>query len=127
MNKNKGVTLNLSSGASIEFLDRKNVELTEELALAHETGTYWAELAKDRHNRILELSIESNKLKDEIEALRKDRDRLAYLIKHSAIVEESKNGQRFWLVFPNGETQAEIFDTPKAAIDGMIERERPWT
>lgn len=76
MNKNKGVTLNLSSGASIEFLDRKNVELTEELALAHETGTHWAELAEQRQKRIHELAAQANKFKDEAEALRKENARL---------------------------------------------------
>lgn len=36
----------------------------------------WKTLSIDRHNRILELATELNKARDEVEALRKDKDRL---------------------------------------------------
>lgn len=124
----------------------------DELGAERETADHWRDLAKDRHNRILELSIEANKLKDEAEALRlelndfkcqvagwtareialiadngalqKDRDRLTYLIDTQAIVESAYRPGKstiFWLVFPNGETQPDVFPTAAEAIDAAME------
>lgn len=97
--------------------------LIEAHANEKESADHWRDLAKDRHNRILELSIESNKLKDEIEALRKDAARLAYLVEHQAIVECSKNGLRYWLVYPDGWTQSTVHDCRFKAIDAAMESE----
>lgn len=101
-------------------------EITEELALAHETGTHWAELAEQRQKRIHELAAQANKFKDEAEALRKDRDRLTYLIDTQAIVESAYRPGKpaiFWLVWPNGDTQIDMYSTAAEAIDAAMDQE----
>lgn len=113
--------------AADNFRTAQLLKLTKELQQEKAMHCATHALAVDRSERIIELARVGNALMDERDKLLADSNRLAYLLKHQAVVEKSKNGERFWLVFPDGSTHSEIFDTAIGAIDGMINREAPWT
>lgn len=115
-------TTEMSLKTEADFL----AELNAERAAERETADHWRDLAKDRQKRIHELAAQANKFKDEAEALRKDRDRLTYLIDTQAIVESAYRPGKpaiFWLVFPNGEVQPDVFPTAAEAIDAAMDQE----
>lgn len=62
----------------------------------------------------------------EVEALRKDAERLTWLIDEEARIHGylAQHGLRFGLVWPNGDQQADLFACPREAIDAAMEASR---
>ena len=67
-----------------------------------------------------DLMAERDQLTAEVETLRKDSDRLQYLIRTSAIVCESDDLERYWLKYSDGFSQTEQFKSPAQAIDAAM-------
>lgn len=63
---------------------------------------------------------------DEVERLRKDAERLTWLIDEEARIHGylAQHGLRFGLVWPNGDQQADLFACPREAIDAALEASR---
>lgn len=109
--------------AADNFRAAQLLKLTKELQQEKAMHCATHAMAVDRGERIIELARAANDLKGERDKLLADSNRLAYLLKHQAVVEKSKNGERFWLVFPDGSVQSDIFETQIEAIDAAMESE----
>lgn len=96
-----------------------NKELQQERAMHCVTHA----LAVDRSERIIELARVGNALRDERDRLLADSKRLAFLVEHQAVVEESKTGGKFWLVYPDGYVQMDMYNSPAEAVDAAMENE----
>lgn len=76
------------------------------------------EYHKDKNLRAAE--AQANKYKDEAEALRKDSERLAYMLRTRCVVEHSPNYNVYWLTFPDGYVTREVFQDAATALDWAI-------
>lgn len=109
--------------AADSFRTAQLLKLTKELQQEKAMHCATHALAVDRGERIIELARAANDLKGERDKLLADSKRLAFLVEHQAVVEESKTGGKFWLVYPDGYVQMDMYNSPAEAVDAAMENE----
>lgn len=84
------------------------------------------EAITELHNEQHELEAERDTLRAEVERLRADSERLTRLLGEEAMVYGylSENVLSYGLIWPDGSSQADLFDCPRAAIDAAMEASR---
>lgn len=104
---------------SIEMsgVERAKQMLAEKLGCADEPRWKWLLMGAD------DLIREREKLRAECEALRKDSERLEFIMADEVVVcaHAGSSGMKYWLSWPvQGESQIGAFDSPRDAIDAAM-------
>lgn len=109
--------------AAEAFRTAQLLRLTKELQDEKAAHAIMLELAVDRGERLIELARIANELKDERDKLLADSRRLMFMLGTQAVIEESKAGGQFYLVYPDGYVQMDMYDSAAEAIDAAMESE----
>lgn len=112
----------MSLKTEAEFLEQLASERVAGVAAVGE----WKTLAIARHNRILELATELNKARDEVEVLRKDSERLRFVLDEEITISQM-NGTGRPMVYRcqwHDCAQVDWFPSAIEAIDAAMSKEK---